>query len=208
MALPFICDACGQISFVDNLLGLEAPNIRIDNLHISDFQMLQACPHCGGNGHIADGTYEIANGVTRALSLLKLEDLRKLQAVLIAASDSGASTEETAERIAEAVPAAAFLHPLVTQGLVALGVLATITFGLLTYLDPPSSAPPTVIVQQAPLTDKQIAEIAATAARDATAKRPKKEPRERTEHKSRPDDPCWCQSGSKYKHCHGKRRHR
>jgi hypothetical protein len=199
MALPFICDTCGNLSLIADPFGLSGPNIKVASLQIKDVTMLQTCPQCGGDGHIADGTYEIAHGVTRALSLLNVEDLRRLQAVLIASRDSGATAGDTAQRIAEAVPNASFLAGLLSEkGILGITLLAIITFGLLQHFD--SSGKPD------PLTPKEVAKIAAAAVKDAekdNAWTPNKEQPGFTVPKRRA--PCWCGSGKRFKNCHGRK---
>ena len=59
---------------------------------------------------------------------------------------------------------------------------------------------------RAAMTDEQIRQVAQAATIGAAQNLPNDVPA-KTDKRERPapGDPCWCGSGSRYKHCHGKR---
>jgi hypothetical protein len=130
---------------------------------------------------------------------LTAENSRKLLNLLLEAQSAGAGADETAAAIIREVPEAAPVAALLTsQGDLLVSWLALIVaiIGLIF-----AQTKRTGSSQR--LSAKQVAQIAARAVeKSANALR---SPEPRTERRRGPMESCWCGSGQKYKHCHGRR---
>jgi hypothetical protein len=191
--IPVICDSCGRLWFSRKAFG---GTRRITSVGAG----VGPCPTCAGWGHIPDGRDAVAPGITRVLaSDLTGENLGKLLNLLREAQSAGAGAGETAGSIIREVPEAAPVAALLTsQGDVLASWLALIVaiIGLIV-----AQTKRTGSSQR--LSAKQVAQIAARAVeKSAKALR---SPEPRPERRRGPMDLCWCGSGQKYKHCHGRR---
>lgn len=206
--VPVICDSCERLWFQTNLIdGPDGSRITFENV------MVGPCPYCGKTGHIVDGVYEITQGATRLLaSQLTARELRALRAILVSAQQTGESPQETAKQIAEKVPKASSIAPLLTQEVGTAAQLLALIVAVITLILTLRAG------ERASLTPQQVAQIAVAAAREvqhpiaprAVAPRTAKQTHEplatrQTRARLGPMDDCWCRSGSKYKHCHGRR---
>lgn len=94
--LPVICDDCDRLWLTHGFFGIEGPgSIRA----VMSDNTVAPCPHCGGTGHIVDGTYEISRNSVRILTGLPAPVRVRVREEIERARAEEASQAAVAERI-------------------------------------------------------------------------------------------------------------
>jgi uncharacterized protein YecA (UPF0149 family) len=164
------------------------------------------CPHCGAMGSIPDGTYRSLGETAEyfASHTASPEHLRVLRTVLAQARDQGATQDETATAVDEALPGqnlgdAIRKLPESASALFWLQMLTILVMFLaiaVAHYDATHAAKP--------ITSTDVQEMIAQAANAAAAQPPPAPPKPfRRQQRIGRNDPCPCGSGKKFKRCHG-----
>jgi hypothetical protein len=190
--VPAVCDSCGGF-FPSPIEASAATNITFSAVGVGP------CPHCGGSGHVPDGTYNFIGNSIQFLSgpARSVSDLERLAAILRNARQRQASLEDIRREVADQVPELQRITDLLPRTRAELyafiGILLavlTLALGQLRSGEPPKIEVNqvinqiTTIVQQPP---QPLAQSPESAAKTPKVGR---------------NDPCPCGSGKKYKKCH------
>lgn len=97
--IPVKCVRCGETGFSSNLIGGDG---SVTNLQMTNVTLGGACPKCGGDMRVIDGTYNITNGVVTAFRALGATQLKDMQSIL-RGSRAGKLTAEAATEQAAAI---------------------------------------------------------------------------------------------------------
>jgi len=97
--VPAVCDNCGTF-FPSGVAVCNARNVTIYGCSSGP------CPHCGGMGHIPDGTYNFINDAIQLLSTptRTFLELNRLSTILKQAREQRSSLEQVGEQIQREVP--------------------------------------------------------------------------------------------------------
>jgi hypothetical protein len=194
--IPVICDSCGRVWFEERIFGVAegaTASVTLANVTVGP------CPYCRGTGHVPDGLWELRSNAAHYLGGLGEDELRKLLAVVRDAQQHTLDADIVAARIEHEVPSASPLAGLVKNSGTALAAWLTLLVALLQLLIP-------LARPEKSLSAHEIEAAVTTAlehVRDETKQVQPRRPQP-TEPKPGRNDPCWCGSGKKYKHCHGR----
>ena len=149
-------------------------------------------------GSTPDGVYEFSDEATRVLDQLSREELIRVQRIVTKAQQEATPPSELAEMIRREVPSAsAVANLLADKRLVGLVAILALLLQWKAYR---------LQVQQAKTPPKPpVIIINDSDGREEHSERPRTPHSGREKTTLRPTDPCWCGSGSNYKHCHGRR---
>jgi hypothetical protein len=214
--IPVVCDACGQLWAAEQLIGVGGGGVvqvQFEDVGVGP------CPHCGGTGHVPDGIYKLGETVTRYLGALDQTEMKTLLQLATEARTQKLTAAEVATRIEEQVPKASSLAAMLKDGATPVAAWLAVLIALLTWLHPLTEK------QQTGPTAQQMEHAFAQALEQVQAVGPqqrgrlpkrvaipklarKKSERPVTAKTERPrlgpGESCWCGSGKKHKHCHGK----
>ena len=97
--VPAVCDRCGGF-FPSPIEASNSTNITFSSVSVGP------CPHCGGQGHVPDGTYNFIENTIELLSgpQRSRSDLERLAEILRSAQAKGASTQEIKQQVAKELP--------------------------------------------------------------------------------------------------------
>jgi hypothetical protein len=189
--VPAVCDRCGGF-FPSPIEASNSTNITFSNVGVGP------CPHCGGQGHVPDGTYNFIENTIELLSgpHRSRSDLERLAEILRAAKETGASTQEVKERVAKELPELRSLADALpkTRGelYAFVGIILTILTLLLSEGRRSKGEKIEInqvinqITQAVPSSPVESATREAGGAAKSIGR----------------NDPCFCGSGKKYKKCH------
>lgn len=217
-ALSATCENCGNV--FPSLFG------AYHSTAAGFYGNSETCPRCGGIARVQEGTFD-ATGSKLFLHQayeaiqeagLSKDELSNLREILRNAQAQKTSAGEVAASIQEAVPAAANLSKLLSPeaGVISqhLSLLVALLIPLLTALlslyPLPAQLPQKIINQIIINNNQQV--VSNTDNNLAVQRGTQTQPERPTKHKKimRPpaiqpgrNDPCPCNSGRKWKYCHG-----
>jgi hypothetical protein len=99
--MPVKCVRCGETGFTPNLIGGDG---SVTNLQMSNVTLGGACPKCGGDMKVIDGSYNITNGVVTAFRALDATQLKDMQAILQGSREGKLTAEAATEQAAAISP--------------------------------------------------------------------------------------------------------
>jgi hypothetical protein len=193
--VPAVCDSCGAF-FPSPIEASNAINITFSTVAVGP------CPHCGGSGHVPDGTYNFIGNAIQFLSgpARSASDLERLAAILRSARQREASAEDIRKQIANEVPELQSIADLLPKTRAELYAFIGIILAILTLLlgalrkGEPSKIEINQVINQITTVVEEPGQTPAESQGPAsTASKPPKVGR---------NDPCPCGSGKKYKKCH------
>ncbi len=164
------------------------------------------CPECGAPARVLGGSYKIAENTIELLQGPErtVEELRRLREILRVARESGASAEEVRNTVQQEFPdwgpaLARLLVPKTPADLTGYLMLILAIIGVLLAREQLEQAKETepdqiinnIIVQEAPPAPGQPQESSAPSTNPAYGE------------KIGRNKPCPCESGDKFKNCHG-----
>jgi hypothetical protein len=164
---------------------------------------ISECPYCGGSAYIPDGVYKRVGDAIALLSApeVTLETLQRLQQIFVDARENTMDVDIVAAAIKHEVPSlrklAEYLPktPMELSAYIALMLTAlTLLFGA-GVLKKEESKPS--------ITINNVFEQVVQPAPTTTPASAKHKPYRREVQKVKPNDPCPCKSGKKFKKCHG-----
>ncbi len=201
-----VCDNCGHF-FESGYFGFDPGETGVTaTLTVGNAPTI--CPACGGQAHVLGGSYHIAKDTIELLQGPErtVSELERLREILRAARESGASPEEVRSTVQREFPdwgpALAKLLVPKTPGdfYQLLALIVTIIAAFLAYeqLEQAKDAEPDqiinniTVVQEAPPVPGQPQGSPAPLPNPAYGE------------KIGRNKPCPCESGKKFKYCHGK----
>src|SRR5579859_4099209 len=211
------CEVC-KVPFLAGAFGSGAGGMRLglggQGLYIGHMESfgdgtvaLQGnkvtCPVCGTWGSIPDGLYDTVLGVVRE-SVRVFGDLTPDEALTLAeALRKRQQNQVNDEQVVAEAPKAAkrWIREQLKNNLI--GILVAVLVAMYGHYDSASSA--RVIeqqVQQVNSREQQLTRLVQELIKSESAQPPATNvnaPRQ----KFRRNEPCWCDSGRKFKHCHG-----
>jgi len=216
--LPAFCDNCGTI-FPSGFFVEGASQMTLVG------NTAGPCPRCGGRGHIPDGVFNFIDSTIEILSAPNrtIDELKRFAAIIGSAKERKATLEQVSEEVAKEVPELSYLMSLLIPkssgdfyGFLAF-LLAVVQ--MLTGQDSNNDAIKTeetkLYVEQKVEINQVINNIYVNQLSEedypkhTDIKQPKssmklKKPDSVRVKKIGRNEPCPCESGLKYKRCHGK----
>lgn len=224
-ALPAICETCGIV--------FASPYIIINSSGGSIKGAKCDCPRCGGMAHVQDGIYDAIGNrlfLRQAFdaineSNLSKDDLHKLEQVLRSSQSHEETTERVAASVESSIPSAASLARLIiSQDAANLAQILSLLIALIMWLQSNSATTtqsPDTVIEQIVISDSQQVLIGSdnilSVSNGKVQAVHKDEPQLQKPHisdkieqalrkqKIGRNDPCSCESGRKWKHCHGRK---
>jgi len=202
--VPAVCDHCSTVF---------SSGIRVEGTLSATMVGNRSgpCPRCGAMGTIPDGLYKTFGTTIRVLATRarSAESLARLAQILGAARTKALSGEALADEIDKEAPEFSGLaHPLRQMALWDLNkwivTLAAIIAMLLAAYGTLRSSDG-LSTEQVDRLWEQFVQALPTLARSAPVASPEPTAGTVPALESRPNDPCPCGSGNRYKHCHGAR---
>jgi hypothetical protein len=226
--IPVFCDDCGGMWITQSLFGVSGGgSIQASMTNVS----VSPCPHCGGTGHLIDGSYEISRNSVRILGGLPApvrirvrEEVERARAEnadpqaiadrienLATRIDSGAEANvQATEQVGNEVRALAGEIRKMRRADWKWWLMFAATFLAEQippwYGQPGSSTPPastTTGTAPQPPTDDEIDRIV-RGVMERMQDTPNQEAPPATVARVGRNEPCPCGSGSKYKRCHAR----
>jgi len=200
--VPVICNSCKAFFVTESIVGGNATNITFENCTFGP------CPHCGGDGHILDGTYEFIGNTIKILSAPQntIFELQRLAKILQDARDRNATAQEIKDQVTQELPklstisnllphTRAELYAFISMILAVIGLVIV----LLNRKESPNIQVDQVInnIQQNIQISPEMKESPRPPDTDFVNQHQESK-------KIGRNDPCPCGSGKKYKHCCGK----
>jgi hypothetical protein len=100
------------MGFTSNLIGGDG---SVTNLQMTNVKLGAACPTCGSDMRVIDGTYNITNGVVTAFRALGADQLKDMQTILQDGRAGKLTAEAATERAASISPDVAALITALQQ---------------------------------------------------------------------------------------------
>lgn len=192
--VPAFCDNCGNAFITSNFIDGDA-NVSLKNVVIS-------CPNCGSIAKVPDGIYQFIGDTIKILSApyssyLKIQ---RLTEILQRAKEKKASAKETSKIIEEELPEFSGIAQYLKQQTptIVIGVIQILLGIIQIHLASQQMNNPTPIVPQQVI--NQTFNINSPNSRNVK-KQFSNNPV--TKKKMPINALCYCESGRKYKKCHG-----
>jgi SEC-C motif len=215
--LAAVCGSCRRLFVTDNSFGVTgggSTEATLEDVEVGP------CPYCGGMGHVPDGAYELSETVMRCIGSLTAEDKISLLSIATLARNQDLTADEVADRIEKEVPAAAGLAAALWESSTPIAAWLAVSIALLAWLHPmggkQQSAPTARDLARAfdPAQEQVETKRAVTALREVVFPHRRRrgsrhtgnqvEQQREVRPRLRNSNVCWCGSGKKYKHCHGR----
>ena len=195
--LPAFCDTCGT-AFPSGLYFENSRNVTVTGGGTSG-----PCPKCGGMGRISNGVFNFVDDTIEILSAAPrtVDELLRLSKILQEAKSYRQRPDHVARRIKSELPSLAALAELLPTNRADLYAFLALILALVQLVAQQSSntqTPVSITVEQV----VQQVLVAPPAAATSSPRHPSTSKKAATKKIGR-NDPCPCNSGRKYKKCHG-----
>lgn len=189
MRMPAICDSCLMI-FASGFEVVDCANTTFSGCTSGP------CPKCGDVGRVPDGTYDVFGDTLKLLSgpSQTIEDLRRLSDILANARAQKASRDEVIATVEENVPKLRSIGDFLPQTRPELYTVIGLVIAAIALLSGNGSKK-----SDTEITFNQVINQIYGENQPAKSGRPAA-----AQEKIGRNQPCPCNSGKKYKHCHGK----
>ena len=216
VSIPAVCDNCDAI-FNPNFLKV-APGAQIFNLELSN-NKAGPCPHCGGTGHIVDGVFNIVSNTIEVLNAPQrtIEELTRLSEILKSAQSNNSTPEQLAEKIQNETPEFSSLLKLWKNEdfrflfnviLAVISIAISVSGSDKEYIESNSNVPEIEVGQVINhIYQFNSFPSSTTFLISPTKHKPNDFPIKQMPiqiEKIGRNKPCPCNSGTKYKYCHGR----
>lgn len=188
-----VCDTCGTF-FPSGIFAENAFETTFAGCTASP------CPLCGGIGHIPDGTYNFTQDTIELLQgpAATVSELERLAQILREAREHNASVEEVRETIQQETPNLSELSRLLPRTRNELYAFLAVVMAAIQLILSTASAQG-VNIQEVDIDFNQVIGITL----EQHTHQPTTQPRSQGIPKVGRNEPCPCDSGKKYKKCHG-----
>ena len=188
MILPAVCETCSTI-FPSGFSVENSANVTFSG------STSGPCPKCGGTGRVPDGTYNVFGNVLGLLSgpSQTVEDLKRLSEILKKARDRQASREEVLAEIEQNVPKLKLISDILPKTRTEFYAVIGLIIAAIALMAGSGSK-----ISHTEITFNQVIDHIYEEHQQAETAKPS-DPR-----KIGRNEPCPCNSGKKFKHCHGR----
>jgi hypothetical protein len=192
--VPGLCRKCNRF-FPTPVDVVGEGSVSVQSFEISE------CPYCGGGAYIPDGVYKSVGDAITLLSApaTTIQTLRRLQQILVDARDQSKDAEAVAAQIQQELPGFKKLADWLpaTRGELYpfIGLILTVIGLLLTHVLKNDGPKPSITINQV---FERVVQVPVP-----TASPPKPKPHRREMQNVGPNKRCPCNSGKKFKKCHG-----
>jgi len=193
--VPAFCDNCGNV-FPSGYNFENSFNVTMTNCK-------EQCPKCNYMARIPDGVFNFYKNGIEVLQATEetIKDLQKLYVIIQNASKVEATPQDITEKVEKEVPKLSFLAKYLPQNAKELGVYLNVIATLILGMGGTVEVKPNIEINRTEINQQfNVQQTYQQMVPALEVHKPFKLPDEKIGR----NEPCPCNSGLKYKYCHGK----